>query len=176
MRLTNDKRELTVRAAIRSAFDDHMDRAREELAKDIVKELEQAGIPKAEDIPAKFIPYITVCSTYVMKRRGFGKIHTINLPVQFCCKIHNSYTDPLDEAFLQEKESYKRLEALETSRDTAKEQMKQILLSVTTEKQLLELSPELFAFYPSTEQLTHALVPVETVNSVRKILKGVKND
>jgi hypothetical protein len=56
----------------------------------------------------------------------------------------------------------------------AKNQIKAILDSVTTDKKLIELAPELEKYLPKPEPAPSNILPIDLINSVRALLQGNK--
>jgi hypothetical protein len=171
MRMTNANRDTTEKKALNAAFASRIKTAESKVANKIVEHLDKCGIPRAADIPAGFEEYISVTGQVHMY--GNNEMFRLDLPVMFCNRPHRSQIE-ISKDFLNKLTEYITLRQIKTSRETAKRQIKQILASVNTDKQLQETSPELYAFYPQSDGTFHAPVAVETVTAVRNLLHGVK--
>lgn len=81
-------------------------------------------------------------------------------------------TFPIFEAF------HTQVEDLEASIQAASSQISAVLASVNTDKQLKDLAPELMQFMPAPPPCPTgtALLPMDTVKSVRALLQGVTKE
>jgi hypothetical protein len=175
MRLTNQKRDIVESAAINAAFHQKIDDSKKVLAKRIVKHFDDAGMVRASKIPKGFEAFINTSSTGYLcgntaTQRG------IELPIAFCVKPYGSSIDIKESEWSKWTEA-KNLASLVAAKKAAREDIRSVLMSCNTEKQLQEISQDLYLFYigiMQTNKGENAIVSVDTINRVENMLRTVK--
>lgn len=173
MKLTKAKRDIAVSNAIKAAFYNNIKDAKVDFTNKLVQLLDSLKIPRGSSVPKKFIPYITLSSSVRINNAPTNMRNTyVEIPVPFCRDGYSSLRlEWNDVCNFKETKTY--FELLDSKSD-AEKQLRTVLYSCTTEKQLQETCPELYEFYPKKNDPFHAPVPVETISAVQKLLRGIK--
>lgn len=172
MKLTAKMKEAVVQKAVDAVFKDRFDENTKKLVQMGIDYLNTTGRVWAREIPDRFSPYINLRSSLYLYREHDSNL-PINLPEQFATSHNHSetlgsygkeYKHPAADEYA----------ALVVERDAFANDVKALLASCSTLKQLEETAPELAKYVPEPVVPGGALVAVETVNKVRAALSRSK--
>lgn len=175
MRLTKTTREHVEKHVITMAFSEKMELLEKAIAKRSLEYLIEQGWKLGKDIPEGFVPYIRETSTAYHERNSSLRengIWSSNLPQTVCDKFSMNPNIPASISD-EWKETKEYISLIEEKEESSRE-IRAILFSCTTSKQLAEVSPELYKFLPEETQAGNLPVAIETVERVNKLLSGIK--
>ena len=167
MRLTNTKRDLILKKATESKFDSRIKESESVLAEKVEEHLLSLGEKLASEIPEGWEKYVSIGTSVNVRSQvdKYRKRVTINLKKPFCHK-HG-----IDDVFFSNEKTFEDHLNLLSERDSFKIELGKVLYSVSTDKQLIEMIPEIEEFIPR-ENVSYPIVAIESVNSIRRALSG----
>jgi Nucleotide modification associated domain 5 len=176
MRLTNTIRKSIEEKVIQKAFAEKRESAINALAQKSLDYLVSTGWKLATEIPVGFEPYIRQ-TTYLYIERYKGvlwkkELRHLHLPKAVCDKIG---TNPeITEEIYQHWDEVKSFVSIIDGQAEARKEIRAVLSSCTTSKQLSEVSPELYKFIPKESKIENLPVAVETLEKVNRLVAGIK--
>lgn len=172
MKLSNSAKETVIKLAVDKVFKSKIEAATVALGESVLTAILKNGGKLASEIPEGFESFIRVQSSWsIYHPQRQNPCGTLRLPV--CAYSTGGYSLDSDEG--QKLPEFKALDKIMSERDAFLVEVKAVVNSCTTDKQLADTAPELAALLPQPpENVSGVLVAVETVNRVRTAIGSVK--
>lgn len=168
MKLSNSLRNSMLTAALNLLYDGKREAILLELQPKVEEVLRSKPLDYLEKAatPPQYQPYINY-STQTYIYRQYKSNILLSIPTMWASKESYYGSIRMEEADFPEE--LKRLDQLDANMESDRNEIKSLLASVNTSKQLREICPNLTQFLPPEEQ--GILVPIQLIERVNKLFE-----
>lgn len=168
MVLSKQVKDYVLETSVNSVYRPKIEEVEKQLRKELAVYALEVGMMPASEIPEKWKKYITIKSEFSFRMPSTWKYLCTE---QSFCYSQVDYKFTLDnESASKYLPSIKTYENLLEEKKSFHSDVKSVLASCSTHKQLLETAPELYKFVPIKDINSGSLVPVQVLNKVRDAL------